>query len=425
MMPKEGGLRYMPMQNRWYQNFRPLIHSATEIGTDPYLQFYGGILALAHLVGFFHILKGPDSVLLLDNLAPVCWPILTQCRELRNVLLPIFPLLLKIGIGLSIISSFLFLFSIAVPTYTRSALIGLLILLFYHASLLFFDYRLKHNQHMIHFSIEFFYIFFRSKKSFLLAFIPLIYFFVGLLKLNPDWWTGIVITRKPVLIPWNWVPLGAKYVIALEVVFIWGLYSRKKWILLFVLSQLLLFHFTSFSVVAFYYPLLMYCLLTIYIPVFFDSKTPKQKISKAGIFFICAFSIFQLIPKMITRDSALTMQGRFMALHMYDALVECKKEVTIHSSQVQRNIELISWAMPRQKCEPVVFWNDIQNFCFTDAYKFSGAIFDAKLYSRRSSNRDFELVADLADVCRHMPTISIFYNSWVKEPKQSSALLIL
>ena len=50
----------------------------------------------------------------------------------------------------------------------------------------------------------------------------------------------------------------------MECLFSWGLLARNRWLFWGVFAQILLFHLVSFSVVGFYYPILMVLLLSVF-----------------------------------------------------------------------------------------------------------------------------------------------------------------
>ena len=60
------------------------------------------------------------------------------------------------------------------------------------------------------------------------------------------------------------VVAACAYVIVLELVVSWGLLARRAWIFWAAFAQFLLFHALSWQVVGFFYPLLMFAILTIF-----------------------------------------------------------------------------------------------------------------------------------------------------------------
>ena len=104
----------------------------------------------------------------------------------------------------------------------------------------------------------------RRKAQVLQALVALFYFWAGTLKLNAEWVTGAALYAKPFLVPAALVPAACVYVLVLEMVFVWGLFSsspRWRWA---VYAQLLLFHAVSWKVVGYFYPLLMFGLTAIF-----------------------------------------------------------------------------------------------------------------------------------------------------------------
>ena len=59
------------------------------------------------------------------------------------------------------------------------------------------------------------------------------------------------------------MPASCVYVVVLETTLIFGLYARRNWIFYATLAQLVAFHIFSWPIVGFWYPTLMFCLLSI------------------------------------------------------------------------------------------------------------------------------------------------------------------
>ena len=101
------------------------------------------------------------------------------------------------------------------------------------------------------------------------------------------------------------VPVACAYVIVLESVLVFGLFSRRRWLFWGTLAQLLLFHVISYPVVGFFYPALMAALLSIF-PlarlVGRESEGPSLAALGRGLepiptyALLAGFSALQLVP---------------------------------------------------------------------------------------------------------------------------------
>lgn len=308
-----------------------------EIANDTALRLYGGCLAFGHLLTFLFWRAGKHVYLLSDTAEPVCWPFFENCFAYRvfsvsqvNDLLWCFGFLSGAG-GL------LFFFKRWVKTAYLFQ-VGMLIfkLLFY-----FWDFRMHMNQHyMLHFAL-FTYLFIPHKRVNLQYLLVYFYFAAAFLKMNKEWLSGAVFNRdyQPMLIPENLLPAACAYVIILESIIVWGMLSKRKWIYWSTFLQLFLFHLVSWTVVGFYYPLLMGALLTIFpltyfipsggqeislLKSLFQIRQPVSTYLLTGFFFS-----LQCIPSLFPGDARLTGEGRLFGLHMYDARPVCQGTITL------------------------------------------------------------------------------------------------
>src|SRR5258705_3752500 len=157
----------------------------------------------------------------------------------------------------------------------------------------------------------------------------LFYFWAGTLKLNGEWVSGAAL-YKPLWLLSGWAVVAAcAYVVALELGVVWGLLSRRPWIFGSSLAQVLLFHLMSFAIVGWFYPLLMFALLSILVFVrVFPASPPEpsvgerilsRRLSRAALGMALASSLIQLSSHLYPGATAITGEGRLLSLHMFDA----------------------------------------------------------------------------------------------------------
>ena len=162
------------------------------------------------------------------------------------------------------------------------------------------------NQHYMAFFVALVFLAFPAKRRLLQYLIVLFYFWAGTLKLNRDWLSGEVSSTGEVRgCPTGWCRSACAYVVVLEMVLVFGLLSRRRWLFWATLGQLLLFHVMSYPVVGFYYPSLM-CALLVDLPAVAargagsrpreprDARTGREPVSTYVL--LAGFSLLQLVP---------------------------------------------------------------------------------------------------------------------------------
>jgi hypothetical protein len=91
----------------------------------------------------------------------------------------------------------------------------------------------------------------------------LFYFWAGTLKVNWEWISGAALYRPLWFFTGRGVIVACAYVVLMELFVSWGLLARRSWIFWSAVAQLALFHVMSWAVVDFFYPILMFLLLSI------------------------------------------------------------------------------------------------------------------------------------------------------------------
>jgi len=124
----------------------------------------------------------------------------------------------------------------------------------------------------------------------------------------------------------------------------------------------------SWPVVGFFYPVLMFMLLTL---VLLDRLQPSASsapgllerlwrgTARTGAYIVLiGFSLFQLFPYTSPGDRAITGEGRIYGLHMFDARVECKAQATVRDrAGAVHSVNLRPGLPPRMDCDPLVIYH--------------------------------------------------------------------
>jgi hypothetical protein len=391
-----------------------------EIRADPVLRIYGAILVFVHVLTFlFWRGDAPLQTILPVQATPICWPFFEECHRFR--------FLTPTGVD-ALLWAYLALSLAAVALFARRPTVGwayasLLVLETLKTLIIVQDYRLRMNQHYMAFFVALVFLAFPVKRRLLQYLVVLFYFWAGTLKLNRDWLSGAMFGARSLLwIPADLVPLACAYVIVLESVLVFGLFSRRRWIFWGTLGQLLLFHLISYPVVGLYYPSLMSSLLSIF-PlarlIGRESEGPGLAALARGLepvptyALLAGFSALQLVPHMFPGDSAITGEGRLFALHMFDAQVVCEAHVTVHDAQGgSRRVQIVPLVPGRVRCDPIVYLSFARALCRQGKEHRRWVDLDLSLGSRRASESRLHPVVELDRFCGQ----TIHYDVWRPNP---------
>jgi hypothetical protein len=377
-----------------------------EIDADPALRAYGVALCVCHLLAWLNWERTALPKLLSPGVTPVCWPFFEGCAELSKRSPEFWQWALYGYAGLSLLSGFWFW-----RARTKWALAAFVLLFGAHLLLLFQDFRLRLNQHTMLMCVGLAFLLAPSKRLSLRALVVSFYVFAGLLKLDQEWLSGAALGgHLPLFVPAALLPAACWYVVLLELVFVWGLFQPNKYPFWLALGQLALFHLSSFAVVGFFYPLLMAGLLSIFV---LDRRfepapaTPPRLLHAALV--VVPFGLLQLLPLGMPGDSAVTGQGRFLALHMFDAKLSCRASVTLHSAGRPAQEGLIKAKLPgRIACDPLVYFHLARSVCQKQQGRNGFEDLDLKLVSKRQTGPVITVVDQ-----KHFCTEPVHYSAWL------------
>ena len=400
---------------------RFLRRNIAEIAADPVLRIYGVALAGVHLLTFlFWRTDFPLQLVLPVGTTPICWPFFEDCHRFRFLTAPAVDALLWGYLALGSVAAALFARRRTVAAaYAALALLEVLKVL-----IIVQDYRLRMNQHYMAFFVALVFLTFPGKRRLLQYLIVLFYFWAGTLKLNRDWLSGAVLDFQRLWVPAWAVPLACAYVVVLESVLVFGLFSRRRWFAWATLGQLALFHVMSYPITGFYYPSLMVVLLSIF-PLAWLRRGESDRPSLAALWtgreavptyvLVAGFSILQLVPHMFPGDPVVTGEGRLFALHMFDARVVCEAHVTLHDAQGgSRRARIVPLVPTRVRCDPIVYLSVVRELCRQGATQGRWTDVDVSLRSRRVTEPLFRPVMELERFCGQGLRYDVWRpNAWI------------
>jgi len=387
-----------------------------EIEREPAVRWYGVALGLAHLLVFCHWTFAQSATRLLGPEAmPVCWPFFEGCAGWR-------------GLSEGSVGGVLFGYA-ALAVAMLAAFVarrlrwayGLSwVVVVLHAAITLQDYRLRLNQHYMLLWVGLVFLLAARKRLALQALLVAFYFWAALLKLNGDWLSGQALGGAlPLLVPRSLLPAACAYVVALEILAGFGLFSRRPLLFWGTLLQLGLFHAVSFSVVGFFYPILMALLLSLF---WLSRRWPEPMVEEGqrrwrpALISVGLFSLFQLWPLTFPGDPTLTGQGRALSLHMFDAKVGCRAVATLHfRDRAPQAMAMTSRLPGRIACDPLVYFHFARAVCAEQAKSSAFRDLDWTLDSRRGGQGPLSRVVDLREFCRSDTHYSaLFANPWIQ-----------
>lgn len=380
-----------------------------EIAADPVLRLYGALLALPHALAFWfwHVSYDLETVLG-PGAEPICWPFWEDCWRWRFHDMAQLRMVLWSYFALSLVPLLLF----TRQRWTTAAWWSLLLVNVVQLAIVAQDFQLRMNQVYMTAFTSLAFLLVPGKRNTLRALIVLFYVFAGLLKLNYEWLSGAAIDKPIWFFTGAREPIAATYVVVLELVLVWGLFSRRPWLFWVTLAQLILFQIASWQVVGYYYPLMMFALLAIFPLTRLRPNPPAPRLSAP---FLAAFCLLQCVPLLYPGESALTGEGRMFAIHMFDAAVECEPYALLTRLDGSTERRDLTRPLPRRiRCDPLVFFNRARALCRSPERGTAFTDFDLHLNARKSTDAAMRPIVALRDVCATNPTYDVWrHNRWI------------
>jgi hypothetical protein len=390
-----------------------------EISADPRLRVFGAILAGAQVLVAVWWWKSALAATLAPGAEALCWPFFPHCGTWRLLSAPAWKAVVIAYGALGLIA----IFTLA-RRRTVALGLGLLALLeLARLGIVLQDFRLRLNQHYMAFFAGAVFLLLPNKRRNLRLLVVLFYFWAGLLKLNREWLTGAALYARPWLVPETLIPAACAYVVVLELVISWGLLAKHRWVFWASLAQLVLFSICSVPVVGFLYPLVMLGLLAIFpLARTADEPSPLRAFvtgqeRPVTYAMVALFSALQLWPRLQGGDPAITGEGRWLSLHMFDAKVQCVGYAMLETPRgIVDRIDLVGALATRIHCDPIVYLDRARALCEQIRHAGATAIdVDLELDSKRSSDARLRPVLRLRHFCSAPPDYSAFgFNRWIR-----------
>ena len=394
-----------------------------EIGEDASLRRYGSALALTHAVTMLFWRQQSVISYLGRGTEAVCWPLLSGCETFRAFSVQQLAWGLRGYFAAAVLVAALFL----IPRRTLLACLGLAGLSLFQLLFAALDFRLRANQHYMVLWVSAVFLLLPSKRDALRVLLVLFYLWSATLKLNAEWISGAALPVADWIIPASLAVAACIYLIVLEAGVSWGLLAGPGWIFWSALAQFYLFHAVSWQQVGFYFPMVMFLLLSVFPlirlgpgggeaqPVL--SRLLRGRLQPSTYALLAGFSLFQLPPLLIPGDAALTGEGRSYALHMVDAGVRCRGWAVVRRPDGSTfEVDLQGKAVLRIACDPILIAERARNICEGRSRLAAGAVeLDLHLVAGRRSAPALDTIIDLPGFCARKVRYNPFgRNDWIR-----------
>lgn len=392
-----------------------------EIADDAALRATAAALALLHALTAYWLLHHDLAELLGRGADAICWPLFPDCERARVLSAPALEILFRLYGVASL--------AVAAAFWRRdrapAATVGLFLLTVLKLAILALDFRLRRNQHYMALAATGVFLVVPNKREALRLLLVLFYVWAGTLKLSWEWLSGGALYRPLWLFTGVGVVVACAYVIVMELVVVWGLLARRRWIFWAAFAQVITFHVFSWNVVGYFYPLVMFCLLAVF-PLcrLLGPRDPAEGLGVAwwrgrgatsSYVVAAAFSALQLAPHLYPGDTTLTGEGRLFALHMFDAQVECDAGAVLRFADGNRQHVDLRGGEPRTGCDPIFVAGNARNLCrHRDAGDMTFTDLELTLRSRRTTDDRLTTVIALDDFCARAPGYDpVLHNDWI------------
>jgi len=328
-------------------------------------------ISIVHIgIYFLWFSEGRIESIAFDGENALCWPMFPNCENWNYLSYSALKHFGPIYLVLAISSGVLFLFSQTV-VFGLVGLSGLFLAVFYCYAL---SFRLAGNHFLVFFLLNFVYLLLPRKIQAIQLLIASIYLMAAGLKFNGNWLSGSAIPVEWIgnesVLRWivnaGLLQAGSVYVLILELLGTFFLFSERRAVRFFVIAQFILFHLVSIGAVGWFMPLMMCLFLVIFLPG--RAKLGNSNLSRLTLVFLIGIWGLQLFPLVFNRESFLAGLGRLMRLDMYGSQVSCDNKLIAefqdHSVAIRLDPGMqFKSKRIRSRCEPYLLFAAGKNEC--------------------------------------------------------------
>lgn len=368
-----------------------------EIELDPVLSRYALALVFVHFFTALFWLYQGFAEILRDPVQSYCWPFLSGCDSIKQILGPVAPVLYVIYVGLVFAALFLFQKS------AKNSWISLLVLELLKLAYGFLDYRFMGNYHFMPHIVTLIFLFVPQKRFWIRIWIMTFYFAAATLKFNLEWLSGASMSWKVPLNNPRLLQVLALCALLVEVAAPQLLFFKEKLPRYLGLGLLCVFHVASYYWVGFFYPAVMFSLLSFFLLELLFSEPRPADLKGRGflpIFLVwLGFVGVQLLAMNHSREFALQGEKRLLSLNMFDARSICRGFFLIHKPGQITEVDFKNEELAvRVKCDDVIFLEQARRLCRSQSAETERI--EAYLSSRLFSEAQMVSIVRDRDVCK-------------------------
>jgi len=384
-----------------------------EIISDRVLRLFGVALALTHILTVIFWSKTGMPQSLSKESVPICWPGLDFCPYLHVFSSAHIEIILYVYGILSLLVGMSFLFR----SSSKLAVAGLFVITGAKFLIMSIDIRTAMNAHPVIFLVSFIFFFVPHKRFSIKLAIILIYFAAGIIKLDHHWISGENFGRMPGFLDFIPNQFAAIYVLILELLFSPLLLARNKLLKNFALGQFVLFQTASFAFIGFFFPTVMFCLLSLFVAdqIFVEAAKDSEKnripfeypptaFSCSLMVYVFMFTLLQLMPKLISSEPIFSGEGKYFSLHMFETPIRCDAKVTLIDGSNKRTefsfFPDLRTVNPRLSCNPLSYFWRAKAVCEAHTYESSEFLdFDLEVEVRLAAESNLKPLVSIKNFC--------------------------
>jgi hypothetical protein len=343
----------------------------------------------------------------------LCWPFFQSCGDWY--FLAQFPYANTHGLVYAILFGLLVFtaFSLARSEYRRAIPI-FWIFFAWECIVLLFSMRLATPYWYFHVFFVALFLLPSAKIAFLRIGTVLLYFFAGLLKLDAGWLQGAYfksLAEGVYFVPDTLIPFATNMVIAMELVLVWGLFSRRTLVRRSVIGVLVAFHMYSVLYVGFAYPAVI---LPMILVLFWNDPIERLPTRRdvAGWILIALLIVSNLSPFLVSGSARkFTLEGNKYGVFMFDANYQCKSEAVFIHNDGSEETESSETTSAKARCDPYAGFFYLKQRCIQDPS------IEKIVWSMQTSvnGSPFLKIVDVENAC-DLEYRASTHNEWIKIP---------
>lgn len=358
---------------------------------------------LIHFITIFHwVCERNITYLLSDKTRFDCHPIWETCFNF----LPLNVHAVTFIISIYALTNVLYLWSYFKGKKRAITFFSALTIIF-KLSLYLQSEMLRANYHSVSLILQFIFVFFPHPRTATLIGLTQIYWIAASLKFNREWLSGAALITESYVSPLilNYLLIAA---IVIEIVAPVLLFFKNFYVFWIGMFALLIFHAFSWHIVGYIYPSFMMLIL---FALALD-KDHNENFSISQIIIIVVGISLSLFNIKHYKEKALTSQGRFYNLDMFDAFPICYQNVDLINPHDRSTVSIpdINFRGSRSACDPYATHSFLIKLCHNSPH----LTFFWQMISKLSTDQKFSEIINYKGTCSEIEKIALLSdNSWI------------